>query len=98
MQMQQLPRIPSRSLWYLLLCSSGILLFIFLGLYPMQASLRRLDEDVMLMKARIEEQKILCPVYRELLLKTAKQNPEQLLASVKTPLVADQVDSMTDLF
>jgi hypothetical protein len=97
MQMKQLPKIPSRSLWYFLLCSSGILLFVFIGLYPMQASLSRLDEDIALMKARTEEQKILCPLYRDLLLKAVKQNSELLLDSVKTPLLEDQVDSTTNL-
>jgi hypothetical protein len=100
MQIKQLPKIPAQSVYYFLLCSTGILLFVFLGLYPVQSSLNHQDQDMAKMKARIEEQKVLYPLYQELLLlgKGQKKDSNLLPASSKAGLSMDQLGNISILF
>lgn len=98
MELKQLPKIPAQSAYYLLVCSTGILLFILIGLYPQQASLSRLDEDIAGIRARIEEQKVLFPLYKELVGKVPKKNLEMRLDSNKTGLSIDQIDGIAIQF
>ena len=100
MQMKLPAKIPAQSVYYLLLCSAGILLFILIGLYPLQSSLNQQDEDMAKLKARIEEQKVLFPLYKELLLleKTQKSDLSVLPASSKTGLSMDQLGNISFLF
>jgi hypothetical protein len=97
-QITQLPKIPAQSAYYLLVCGTGILLFILIGLYPMQASLSRMDEDMAGTKARIEEQKVLFPLYKELLGKVPKKSLEMPLRSNKAGLAIDQIDGISIQF
>jgi hypothetical protein len=99
MQIRQiLQKTPKKSLYYLLLCSTGILMFISIGLYPLQTSLNRLDEDIARIKARIEEQKALFPLYKELMGKFQKKDSKLLLNLPKTSLSVDQIDGITTIF
>jgi hypothetical protein len=100
MQIKQLPKIPAQSVYYFLLCSTGILLFVFLGLYPVQSSLNQQDQDMVKMKARIEEQKVLFPLFQELLLlgKGQKKDSNLLPAPSKAGLSMDQLGNISILF
>jgi hypothetical protein len=99
MQIRQILRkIPKRSVYYLLLCSSGILLFIAIGIYPLQNSLSRLDEDIAGIKARIEEQKVLFPLYKELMGRFQKKDSKLLLNAPKSSLSVDQIDGIATIF
>jgi|WetSurMetagenome_2_1015567.scaffolds.fasta_scaffold04258_2 hypothetical protein len=99
MQIKLPAKIPAQSVYYLLMCSVGILLFILIGLFPLQSSLNEQDEDMAKMKARIEEQKVLFPLYKELLLleKTQKRGLNALPASGKTGLSMDQLGNVSYL-
>jgi hypothetical protein len=90
---QLLPNIPAQSLWYILLCSTGILLFILIGLYPLQTSLNRLDESLAETRVRIEEQKTLFPLYKELMGRALKTETKTLLLpdSVRSGISVDQI-------
>jgi len=59
-------KIPKDSLIYLTFCLFGILLFLFLGILPSSRKVADLERDITEIKARIEEQKTLFPLYREL--------------------------------
>jgi hypothetical protein len=98
MQIKQLPKIPGQSVLYLIVCTSGILLFVAIGLYPLQASLSRQGEDIEALKARIEEQKVLSPVYRELMGKLQKKTAGVLPDDKRTALAADDVDVVPMVF
>jgi hypothetical protein len=64
----------------LLICSGSILFFIFFLIWPLHISISRTDKEIDRVKSRIEEQKILYPVYCDLL-KTIKQKvPEGVFA------------------
>jgi hypothetical protein len=96
---QLLPKIPKKSIYYLLLCGMGILMFILVGLYPFQSSLRELDEEIAGVKARIEEQKVLFPLYKEFTEKIrGKKDSEFLRYSGKIALSIDQIDGISTRF
>jgi len=85
-------------MFYLLVCITGILLFILVALYPLQTSLSQLDEDIAGIKAFIEEQKALSPLYKELLAKVQEDHSEISFSSKRTGLSIDQVDGLSILF
>jgi hypothetical protein len=100
MQIKQFPKIPAQSVYYFLLCATGILLFIFIGLYPLQSSLNQQDRDLAKIKARVEEQKVLYPLYQEMLLlgKGQKKDSNFLPVSSKAGLSLDQLANISILF
>jgi hypothetical protein len=100
MRMKQLfPKVPKKSVYYLLLCSIGILMFILIGLYPMQSSLSALDEEIAGVKTRIEEQKALFPLYKELAERMRKRRDSELLRySGRIELSIDQIDGISTRF
>jgi hypothetical protein len=100
MQMKQFPKIPAQSIYYFILCTTGILLFILIGLYPLQSSLNQQDRDLAKTKARIEEQRLLFPLYQDLLLlgKGQKIDSNFLAASSKAGLSLDQLANISILF
>ena len=50
-----------------MVCIAGILGFIFMAVYPSRNALMERDRDIAELKAQIEEQKILTPLYKDLL-------------------------------
>ena len=64
----------------LLICSGGIAVFILFLIWPLQMSITRADQEIDCVKSRIEEQKILYPVYCDLLKRIKQKNPKGLFA------------------
>jgi hypothetical protein len=96
---QLFPKVPKKSIYYLLLCGIGLLMFILIGLYPLQSSLSGLDEEIAGIKARIEEQKVLFPLYKELTERIRKKKDSELLRySGKIGLSIDQIDGISTRF
>jgi hypothetical protein len=58
--------IPQRSVAYMLICLTGVLVFVLVGIIPMQRSLSGLDEDIKQSQFKIEEQRNLLPLYASL--------------------------------
>ena len=73
---------PTQSLFLLLLCGAGIVVFVFLIILPTQSTSEQLDKDILKISNRIEEQRILKPVF-ESLLKRAKNNNQTDLPITK---------------
>jgi len=61
------PKLPKKTIIYLLLCIGGILGFLAFAIYPNQKSLAGLDTEIDTIERQIKEQKILFPVYENLL-------------------------------
>jgi len=78
--------LPTQSLIYLLICGAGILVFVFLIIIPTQKISDELDKDIVQTSDRIEEQRILKPVFESLLKQAKKKNPTELPATKKTKL------------
>lgn len=97
MGQKRLSRLPRQSIRYLLICSGGILAFIFLGLYPYQKSLAGLDREIKSIETQIEEQKILFPLYKDLLKKVGQKEPDDL-SPQKAKLDLDRMHRIPFMF
>ena len=78
--------LPTQSLIYFLICGAGILVFVFLIIIPTQKTSAELDKDIVNISDRIEEQRILKPVFESLLKRAKKKNPTELPATKKAKL------------
>ncbi len=70
--------LPTQSLFLFLLCGAGIIVFVFLIILPTQNTSEQLDKDIIRISDRIEEQRILKPVFESLLKRAKRKNPTKL--------------------
>ncbi len=82
----KLSNIPTKSLIFFLVFSSGIVSFYFLAILPIKTTSEELDYKLTEMHTKIEEQKILAPVYKNLLKKAQLKQPEEFSELVKVKL------------
>lgn len=78
--------LPTQSLILFLLCGAGIIVFVFLIILPTQNTSAQLDKDITATSDRIEEQRILKPVFESLLKRAKKKNPTELPATKSAKL------------
>jgi hypothetical protein len=83
--------LPSQSVLLALLCGVAALVFIVLVILPSQKQDADLDADIAALKTRIEEQKILLPVFKGLLEKTKTVAPAGLPAPAKGKLARPEI-------
>ena len=84
-------KMPQQSIIYLLVCLTGVLIFLFLGILPAQHRLAGLDAQLAESKLRIEEQKTLLPVYEAIRQKARKQADKILPLPPKSGLPREQM-------
>ncbi len=65
----RLPRLPQRSFFYILICSSGILFLLLLGIIPNQKEIASLDKEINSISVRAADEKILMTLFKGLLKK-----------------------------
>ena len=70
--------LPTQSLFLFLMCGAGILVFVFMIILPTQNTSEQLDKDILKISERIEEQRILKPVFESLLKRAKNKNPTEL--------------------
>ena len=73
-----IPKLPSRSYINIFICLAGIIAFILLVIYPQRQSRKSLDLEIDRLSTRIEEQKVLAPLFKELTSKEQFKIPENL--------------------
>lgn len=83
--------LPTQSIILFLICAAGILVFVFLIILPSQQLSAELDQDIIALKERIEEQRILVPIFNGLLAKTTASAPVDLPAPVKVRLTRSEI-------
>jgi hypothetical protein len=88
-------KIPQRSIKYFLICLFGVAIFVFVGILPSQWSLKGLDQDIKSLEFKVEEQKMLLPVYETLKKKGTKKVSSILPLPAKTPLSRDQLPKLS---
>ena len=91
-------KLPARSVAFLLICAGGLLAFILLVIYPQRTSLAEADMEIQALKARIEEQKILYPVFQDLLKKARFKGTAGLPFPEKGRLKRDETDKIASKF
>lgn len=85
-------KLPQQSIIYLLICLFGIIIFVFLGILPAQKRIGVLDDKLGESRLRLEEQKILMPVYQTLKQKARKDQKQVLPFPVKGILPREKMD------
>ena len=75
-----------------LILGGGILVFIFLVIWPRQKEFRETDIEINKIKARIEEQKILFPVFNDL--RKKEQNLKDMMTSLS--FLSEDADNETE--
>ena len=98
MEQRQSIKLPGQSIGYLLMCGLGVLAFIAIGLYPSQRSLGALDMEITKVRDNIEEQKVLSPLYKELLEKTQVKGSDVLPSPIKSRLPQDKTEEIPVIF
>lgn len=86
--------IPKRTIIYSLLCLSGILCIILVGIIPKQLSLTHLDQRIKSIQFQIEEQKSLYPIYQDLQKITQARDSKVLPSPVRSTLLRTQLNAI----
>ena len=88
--------LPTQSLILFLLCGAGIIVFVFLIILPTQNTSAQLDKDILATSDRIEEQRILKPVFESLLKRAKKKNPTELPATKSAKLDRADISKLSE--
>ena len=90
------PNLPTQSLIYFLICGAGILVFVILIIVPTQNTAAELDREIDRLNARMEEQKLLKPVFDRLLDRVRRNDPIELPIVKKDKLTFGEIDQITE--
>jgi len=88
--------LPTQSLIYFLICGAGILVFVLLIIIPTQKTSAELDKDIDKLNARIDEQRILRPIFDNLLKQIKKKGPTELPVTKKNKLARGDISRLSE--
>jgi Tfp pilus assembly protein PilO len=95
----KIPKNPlSQSLLILVICMVGVLAFLLLIILPSQKTSAQLDREIDELNVRIEEQRILTPVFHSLLKRAKTAPPSALPSPEKTKLTHGDMNSISKEF
>lgn len=83
--------LPAQSLLLTVVCGAALLAFVLLVILPAQRLSSDLDRDIEGLQARIDEQKILSPVFKNLFAKTKAPEPKGLPDPARTKLTREEI-------
>ena len=89
--------LPTQSLIYILTCGCGVIVFIFLIIIPYQKTSAELDQEIEKLNDRIEQQRILRPVFDNLLDRAKRKPPTELPATKKVKLDRDDLNKVSEI-
>lgn len=87
--------LPTQSLIYFLICCAGVIVFVLMIILPAQKSTAELDSEIANLKTRIEEQRILSPVFKNFFKQVKEDNQGDLPNQVKKKLSRDDISKLT---
>jgi len=88
--------LPTQSLIYFLVCGTGILVFVLLIIIPTQKTSAELDMDIDKLNARIDEQRMLRPIFDNLLKQVKKKGPTVLPVPQKNKLARGDISKVSE--
>lgn len=94
----KIPKLPAKINTYLLIGIGGIIVFFIFVIYPYHRSLAHADLDIKTIKSRIEEQKILYPVFMDLLKKARIKETKGLPFPEEAKLARDDAGKISSIF
>lgn len=84
--------IPKQSVTFFLICGIGILLFVMIIIYPNYTSLADMDMEIASLNVRLEEQKVLSPIFKDLIKKVRIKKTLDLPFPKKEKLSQDETE------
>ena len=87
-------RMPSQSVILFLLCGAGILAFVLLVILPSHRLSAQIDRDIAALTARIEEQRVLAPIFDTLFAKAKTPAGSTLPQPQKTKLTRQEISEV----
>ncbi len=88
----------AQSFFILVICAVGILAFFFLIILPSQKTSADLDQEIEKLTVRIEEQRILTPVFHSLLQRAKMKGPSGLPSPEKSKLTHGDMNAISKVF
>ena len=89
--------VPTRNTVVILIFGGGLLLFILLAIFPNYISYNNIEHEISILKDKIEEQKMLSPIFEDLSKKAQFQKPESLPFPPAEKLSPDDTDKITPI-
>ena len=89
--------LPSRNTFVILVFGGGMLLFVLLAIFPNYISYNDIVHETSRLKYKIEEQKILSPIFEDLSQKAQFQNPGSLPFPSREKLSRDDTEKITPI-
>lgn len=89
--------LPTQSLIYILTCSGGVIVFIFLIIIPNQNTSTELDQEIEKLNDRIEQQRILRPVFDTLLDRAKREQSTELPTIKKVKLDRGDINRVSEI-
>ncbi|MFC1488430.1 hypothetical protein ACFL6B_01140 [Thermodesulfobacteriota bacterium] len=93
-----IPKLPPKSITYLLICGGMLLAFILLAVYPNHKELGGMDMEIQKINAKIDEQKIFYPVFQELLKRSRIKEPTSLALPKNEKLSRADTERILSIF
>ncbi len=88
----------AQSLMIFIVCIVGILAFILLIILPSEKAADELEQEIKILNTRIEEQRILTPVFHSLLKRSKVAPPSDLPVPEKSKLTYGDVNTISNVF
>lgn len=88
----------AQSFFILVLCAVGILAFLWLIILPSKKTSADLDQEIESLNVRIEEQRILTPVFHSLLNRAKMEGPSELPSPEKSKLTHGDMNAISKVF
>jgi len=89
-------RLPTQSIIYVLVCCAGVMVFVMLIILPARRDAAALDAEIVSLQARIEEQRILNPLFKTLFERARAERQSDLPTREKAKLSQDDLAGLTD--
>lgn len=89
--------VPTRNTFVILIFGGGMLLFMLLAIFPNYISFNNIEHEISILKYKIEEQKILSPIFEDLTKKAQFQKPESLPFPKAEKLSTNDTDKITPI-
>jgi hypothetical protein len=79
-------KVPQKSITYIIICCSVIIILLLIGIYPLHRAMADRDEKIADKNLKLEEQKLLLPVYQMLKQRIEKKGSRALSLPAKTQI------------
>lgn len=89
--------LPTRNTFMIVVFGGGILLFILIAIFPNYLSYNNIVHEISLLEYKIEEQKILSPIFEDLSKKAQFQKPQSLPFPVADKLSRNDTEKITPI-